>query len=138
MHFTITGALQKVAAEFVAYAYERCAGGYRMNRLKVWCIYAFYSVLFVLAFAVMLALITTALVCIPAGFFFALVGGAMLCFDTSFVLTALAPEIMLFGGLFIAAFTAFLGFVAVKLGFAEAKLFCVLRRYCDRLRGWCT
>lgn len=109
-----------------------------MNRVKVWCLYTLYAILFALAFVFMLCFICAAIICIPAGLFLALVGGVMLGFDADFVLTELAPEIMLFGGLFMASGTAFLAFAAVKLGFAMSRLFCIVRKSCDRLRGWCT
>ena len=109
-----------------------------MNRMKVWCYYALYAILFVVVFAFILAMVTAAFVCIPAGGFLALVGGAMLYFKVNFVLTELAPEIMLFGGLFMACISAFLGLVSVRAGFAVWKLFGVVRRHCDRLRGWCS
>ena len=107
-----------------------------MNRIRVWCVYFAYAVIFVIVFVIILCGITLAVICIPSGLFLGLVGGAMLIFDTSFVLTRLAPEIMLFGGLFSACFTAFIGFVCVKLGLFSAHLFDKVRRYCDRVRGW--
>ena len=107
-----------------------------MIRLRVWCAYSAYAVLFTFIFAVILATVTAAVICIPSGFFLGLVGGVMLVFDTDFVLTELAPEIMLFGGLFAACFSAFLGFVGVKLGIGAGMLFNKVRRYCDRIRGW--
>ncbi|MGN0688197.1 MAG: hypothetical protein ACI4KA_08835 [Oscillospiraceae bacterium] len=107
-----------------------------MVRLKVLCAYSAFAVLFVIVFSVLLAVITAAVICIPSGLFLSLVGGAMLFFDVSYVLTELAPEIMLFGGLFAASITAFFGFLSVKLGFGCARLFDRIRRYCDRIRGW--
>ncbi len=106
-----------------------------MNRIKAGCAYSAYVVFFVLVFVIMLCVLTAAVICIPSGLFLGLVGGAMLLFETSYILTELAPEIMLYGGLFAASCSAFLGFLAVKLGFAAARLFIRVRSYCERLQG---
>ncbi|MBE6902589.1 MAG: hypothetical protein E7478_08950 [Ruminococcaceae bacterium] len=107
-----------------------------MSRIKVFGAYSAYAVLFAIVFVVMLSALTAAVICIPFGLFLGLVGGVILLFDTSFILTELAPEIMLFGGLFSACFSAFLGFASVKIGLLAALLFDKVRRYCDRVRGW--
>ena len=109
-----------------------------MSRIKVFVAYSAYAILFVIVFVIMLSSITAAVVCIPFGLFLGLVGGVMMLFDTSFILTELAPEIMLFGGLFGACFSAFLGFASVKMGIGAAVIFSKVRRYCDRIRGWQT
>lgn len=107
-----------------------------MNRYKVWGIYSAYAVVFAVVFAVMLAVLSAAVLCFPAGVLFAVLGGAMLVFDVSFVITELSPLLMLFGGLFATFASAFVALLAVKAGFAVAKLFNIVRRRCDRLRGW--
>lgn len=108
-----------------------------MTRLRVRLLYLAYALLFIVAFAVMLAVLTAAVLLIPAGLLFAVLGAAMLIFETEFILTELSPLIMLFGGLFAASFSAFAGLCAVKLGMLMARLFLKVRRMCDRLRGWC-
>lgn len=108
-----------------------------MTRLKVCSLYLAYALLFIVVFAVMLAVLTAAVLLIPSGLLFAVLGAAMLVFDTEFILTELSPLIMLFGGLFAASFSAFLGLCSVKLGIFIARLFLKVRRVCDRLRGWC-
>lgn len=107
-----------------------------MNRYKVWGLYSAYAVVFAVSFIVMLAVLSAAVLCFPAGLLFAVLGGVMLVFEVSFVITELSPLLMLFGGLFAAFASAFVTLLAVKAGFAVAKLFCVIRRRCDRLRGW--
>ncbi len=107
-----------------------------MNRIKVWCYYSLYAVLFAVVFTVMLAVLSAAMVCVPAGILFAVLGGAMLSFEVSFVLTELSPLLMLFGGLFAACAAACMGLLSVKAGFAVSRLFLAVRRHCDRLRGW--
>lgn len=107
-----------------------------MTRLKVWCIYSGYTVLFAVTFVVILAVLTGALVMVPTGIFFGAVGGALLIADTPYIVTELSPKLMLFGGLFAAFAAAFLGFAAVKIGFLISRLFRCVRKHCDRLRGW--
>lgn len=108
-----------------------------MTRLKVGALYSAYALVFVAAFAVMLAAITAAVLLIPAGLLFAVLGGAMLAVETEFILTELSPVIMLFGGLFAASFSAFVGLCSVRLGMLVWRLFLKIRRTCDRMRGWC-
>lgn len=83
----------------------------------------------------MFAMLVLCAVGIPFGLMAAVLGVAVLVFRADFVLTQLAPEVMLFGGLAGAFFTAFLGALAVKLGFIISRLFLRIRRRCDALRG---
>lgn len=108
-----------------------------MTRLKVSALYFAYTLIFIAAFAVMLAAITAAVLLIPAGLLFAVLGGAMLAVETEFILTELSPIVMLFGGLFAASFSAFVGLCSVRLGMLVWKLFLKIKRTCDRMRGWC-
>ncbi len=107
-----------------------------MNRYKVWGLYSAYAVIFAVVFVVMLAVLSAAVLCFPAGLLFAVLGAVMLVFEVSFVITELSPIFMLFGGLFTASASVLSGLLAVRAGFAAAKLFTVFRRRCDRLRGW--
>ena len=108
-----------------------------MTRFRVCALYLSFALIFVVVFAVMLTLISAAMLLIPSGLLFGVLGGAMLLADTELILTELSPVIMLFGGLFAASFSAFAGLVAVKLGILVSRLFLRVRRACDRLRGWC-
>ena len=107
-----------------------------MNRLKVWAIYLAYGLLFAAVSAVMLCVLTAALICIPAGVFVGIMGGLLMLFDFPFIVTELSPITMLFSGFFAAFASAFLGFAAIKAGFLLSRLFLFVRRRCDRLRGW--
>lgn len=107
-----------------------------MNRYKVFAIYFAFALGFAAVAAVLLAVITAAALCLPAGLLFAVLGAAMLIFNADFVVTELSPLLMLFGGLFAACASGFVGLLAVRVGFAAARLFARIRRRCDRLRGW--
>lgn len=104
-------------------------------KIKVFLRYASFGILFTVVFAVMFVLLTAAVIGIPLGVMMAFFGFAMLIFKADFVMTELAPELMLFGGLSGAFFAAFVGLFAVKLGFIVSRLFIKVRRRCDRLRN---
>lgn len=105
-------------------------------KIKFFLYYAAFWVLFTVVFAVMFVLLTAAVIGMPLGIMMAFFGVAMLIFKADFVMTELAPELMLFGGLSGAFFAAFAGLTAVKLGFIVSRLFIKLRRHCNRLRNW--
>lgn len=107
-----------------------------MARVKVWCLYTLYALLFAAVFAVMLVLLTAAVTGIPAGLLVSIFGVAVMLFDAEFIVTELSPTLMLFGGLSGAFLAAFLGLVAVKAGFMISRLFVRVKRRCDKLRGW--
>lgn len=107
-----------------------------MGRAKVWLLYSGYAVLFAAVFAVMLALLTVAAVGVPGGLLLTFFGAAVTLFDADFVITQLAPQFMLFGGLSAACASAMCGFAAVKAGILVSRLFLRVKRRCDRLRGW--
>lgn len=103
-------------------------------RLEIFFRYAVFWLLFIISFAVMFVFLVSAVTGITAGLMLAVLGAAMIMFKADFVITALAPELMLFGGLTGAFFTAFLGLVAVKIGFCICRLFVKTGRKCGRLR----
>ena len=105
-----------------------------MIRLGIALRYMGFCLLFIICFAVMFVFLVLAVVGITAGVMLAVLGVAMIMFKADFIITALAPEIMLFGGLTGAFFTAFLGLIAVKMGFWICRLFVRIGRKCDRLR----
>lgn len=107
-----------------------------MNRPKAFAIYSAFALGFAAVAAVMLAVLTAAALCLPAGLLFAVLGAAMMIFNADFVATELSPLLIFFGGLFAACASGFAGLLAVRLGFAAARLFSRIRRRCDRLRGW--
>ncbi len=106
------------------------------EKLKVVAFYTGFWIIFTIAFAVMFIMLAACVVGIPFGILVTVLGLAVMLFDADFVLTQLAPQIMLFGGLAAALFAAFLGAAAVKLGFVVSRLFLRIRRRCDALRKW--
>lgn len=107
-----------------------------LEKLKVVALYTGFWLVFAVVFAVMFAMLAVCVVGIPFGLMMAVLGVAVLMFKADFVLTQLAPELMLFGGLAGAFFTAFLGTLAVKLGFIVSRFFLKIKRRCDALRNW--
>lgn len=103
-------------------------------RLGIALRYMGFSLIFIISFAVMFVFLVLAVVGITAGVMLAVLGVAMIMFKADFIITALAPEIMLFGGLAGACFTACLGLVAVKIGYCVCRLFVRVERKCAGLR----
>lgn len=107
-----------------------------MTAVKLWAMRIGFALLFIVVFAVMLALSCAAAFGIPAGLMFCFFGFAVKLFNAQFIMTALSPELMLFGGLAAAFGAAFCGFLAAKAGFAVSRLFLRVKRRCDLLQGW--
>ena len=107
-----------------------------MSRVKVWCMYSLYAVLFAVVFVIMLVLLTAAAVGVPAGLVFSVFGAAVMLFEADFVITQLSPTLMLFGGLRASFASALCGLIAVRVGFMISSLFLRIKRRCDKLRGW--
>lgn len=105
-----------------------------MIRLGIALRYAGFFLIFIVSFAVMFVFLVSAVTGITAGIMLAVLGIAMIMFKADFIITALAPEIMLFGGLAGAFFTAFLGLLAVKIGYCVSKLFVKIGQKCERLK----
>lgn len=106
------------------------------EKLKVFALYAGYWLLFAAVFAAMFAFLTVCVIGIPSGLMLAVLGIGVLLFRADFILTQLSPQLMLFGGLAGAFFTAFLGLSAVKLGYMISRLFLRIKRRCDAIRDW--
>ena len=92
-----------------------------------------FWIFFAVCFAVMFVFLVAAIMGITAGVMLAVLGTAIIMFKASFIISALAPELMLFGGLCGACFTAFLGMTTIKLGFCVSRLFIRVKRQCDKL-----
>lgn len=107
-----------------------------MNRFRVVCIYIGFAAVFAVVLAVMLVLLVIAVVGIPMGLMLGVFGAAMIFFKADFIITWLAPQLMLFGGISGAFASAFCGLLAVKAGFMVSRLFLKAKRRCDKLRGW--
>lgn len=107
-----------------------------MTAFKVFLRYTAFWIAFAVTTAVMLAMLTAAIIGVPLGVMMAVFGVAISMFKADFVITELAPQVMLFGGLSAGFFSAAIGLIAVKLGFFISRIFVRVRRQCDKLRGW--
>lgn len=107
-----------------------------MAKFKVFLYYTGYWLFFAVTFAVMFVLLMIAAVGIPFGVMLLIFGAAALVFKEDLIITELAPQLMLFGGLSLIFLSAAFGLFAVKLGFFVSRRFLRLKRRCDRLRNW--
>lgn len=105
-------------------------------KMKVFLYYTGFWIVFAVSFAAMFVMLVSAIMGIPFGLMMSVLGVAVLVFRADFVISELSPELMLFAGLSGAFFTAFLGLLAIKLGYAVSRLFLRIKRRCDGLREW--
>lgn len=107
-----------------------------MMKLKVFFYYTLFWILFAAVFAIMFVLLLIAAAGIPFGIMLFIYGTAALIFKENLIITRLAPQLMLFGGIAVAFAAAACGLTAVKLGFFVSRRFWRIKRRCDRLRDW--
>lgn len=107
-----------------------------MTSFRVLAMKTGFAVLFLIVFAVMLALLCAAAFGIPAGIMVSIFGFAVKLFRAQFIVTSLSAETMLFGGLAAAFGAAFCGIAAVELGYLISGVYLRVRRKCDILLGW--
>ena len=107
-----------------------------MNKFRVVLLKTGFAVLFLIVFAVIVALACAAAFGLPAGIMVSVFGLAVKLFRAQFIVTALSAETMLFGGLAAAFGAAFCGIAAVELGFVISGAYLRVRRRCDILLGW--
>lgn len=107
-----------------------------MTSFRVLVIKTGFAVLFLIVFAVMLALLCAAAFGIPAGIMVSIFGFAVKLLRAQFIVTSLSAETMLFGGLAAAFGAAFCGIAAVELGYLISGVYLRVRRKCDILLGW--
>lgn len=107
-----------------------------LTKFRVALYYICYWLVFAIVFAVMFALFVIAAVGIPFGVMLLIFGAAALIFKEDLIITELAPQLMLFGGLSLMFLSAACGLFAVKLGFFVSRRFIRVKRHCDRLRDW--
>lgn len=107
-----------------------------MTSFRVLAMKTGFAVLFLIVFAVMLALLCAAAFGIPAGILVSIFGFAVKLFRAQFIVTSLSAETMLFGGLAAAFVAAFCGIAAVELGYLISGVYLRVRRKCDILLGW--
>ncbi len=96
--------------------------------------YAGFWTLFAVNFAVMFILLMMCALGVPSGIMIAVLGALVIIFKADFVITAIAPQTMLFGGISAVFASAFVGLLAVKMGFGISRLFVKVRRKCERLK----
>lgn len=107
-----------------------------MTSFRVLVMKTGFAVLFLIVFAVMLALLCAAAFGIPAGIMVSIFGFAVKLFRAQFIVTSLSAETMLFGGLAAAFGAAFCGIAAVEIGYLISGVYLRVRRKCDILLGW--
>ena len=107
-----------------------------MTSFRVLVMKTGFAVLFLIVFAVMLALLCAAAFGIPAGILVSIFGFAVKLFRAQFIVTSLSAETMLFGGLAAAFGAAFCGIAAVELGYLISGVYLRVRMKCDILLGW--
>ena len=107
-----------------------------MTSFRVLVMKTGFAVLFLIVFAVMLALLCAAAFGIPAGILVSIFGFAVKLFRAQFIVTSLSAETMLFGGLAAAFGSAFCGIAAVELGYLISGVYLRVCRKCDILLGW--
>lgn len=107
-----------------------------MTSFRVLVMKTGFAVLFLIVFAVMLALLCAAAFGIPAGILVSIFGFAVKLFRAQFIVTSLSAETMLFGGLAAAFGAAFCGIAAVEIGYLISGVYLRVRRKCDILLGW--
>ena len=107
-----------------------------MTSFRVLVMKTGFAVLFLIVFAVMLALLCAAAFGIPAGILVSIFGFAVKLFRAQFIVTSLSAETMLFGGLAAAFGAAFCGVAAVEIGYLISGVYLRVRRKCDILLGW--
>ncbi|MDE7361215.1 MAG: hypothetical protein K2N38_04715 [Oscillospiraceae bacterium] len=105
-------------------------------KIKVFLYYTGFWIVFAAVCMIMFAMLFAAVMGVPFGLMMSIMGVAVMVFRADFVISEMSPQLMLFTGLAGAFFTAFLGLLAVKMGFAVSRLFLRIKRRCDRLRDW--
>lgn len=106
----------------------------KSTECKIFFHFLCFRIVFVLCFAVMFAMLFAAVIGVTFGVIMAIFGTAVLLFRADFIISGIAPEIMLFGGLTAVFLALFLGMFAVKLGFIVSRYYLRTRRHCDNLR----
>lgn len=106
----------------------------KSTECKVTLRYACFWTAFAVCFAVMFAILFVAVIGVTFGVIMTTFGTAVLLFHADFIISGIAPEIMLFGGLTAVFVSGFLGMLAVKLGYIVSRFFLRTRRSCEKLR----
>lgn len=105
-----------------------------VNGFKIYIRSTLFWIIFAMCFAVMFAMLCAAVIGLAYGLVMAIFGIAVLVFRADFIISGIAPAVMLFGGLTAVFLSIFSGLLAVKIGYAVSRFFIRTRNYCDRLR----
>lgn len=105
-----------------------------VNNIKIFLRRALFVIIFVLCFAVMFVMLCMAVMGLAFGVVMSIFGIAVLAFEADFIISGIAPTVMLFGGLTAVFFSLFTGLLAVKIGFAVSHFYIRTRNFCERLR----
>ncbi len=100
---------------------------------RIFLHYLCFWIVFLFCFVIMFAMLFTAVIGVTFGIIMTVFGAGVLLFNADFIISGIAPEIMLFGGLTAVFFSGFLGMAAVKIGFLVSRYFLRTRRHCDNL-----
>ncbi len=101
---------------------------------KIFFRFAWFWIVFAVCFALMFVMLFAAVIGATFGVIMAIFGTGVLLFRADFIISGIAPEIMLFGGLTMVFLSLFLGMAAVKIGFMVSRFFLWTRRHCDKMR----
>lgn len=106
----------------------------RSTDIKIFFHFAWFWTVFAVCFALMFAMLFAAVIGATFGVIMAIFGTGVLLFRADFIISGIAPEIMLFGGLTAAFLSLFSGMAAVKIGFLVSRFFLRTRLHCDKMR----
>ncbi len=101
---------------------------------KIFFRFAWFWTVFAVCFALMFAMLFAAVLGAAFGVIMAIFGTGVLLFRADFIISGIAPEIMLFGGLTMVFLSLFFGMAAVKIGFLVSRFFLWTRHHCDIMR----
>lgn len=101
---------------------------------KIFFRFVWFWTVFAVCFALMFVMLFAAVIGAVFGVIMAIFGIGVLLFRADFIISGIAPEIMLFGGSTMAFLSLFLGMAAVKIGFLVSRFFLRTRRHCDIMR----
>ncbi len=106
----------------------------KSTNIKIFFHFAWFWTVFAVCFALMFVMLFAAVIGATFGVIMAIFGTGVLLFRADFIISGIAPEIMLFGGLTAAFLSLFLGMAAVKIGFLVSRFFLRTRNHCDKMR----
>lgn len=104
-----------------------------VNNFKIFMRCALFAIVFVMCFAVMFVMLCAAVLGLACGIVMAVFGVAVLVFGADYIISGIAPTVMLFGGLTAFFFSVVIVLLAVKIGYAVSRFFIRTRNYCERI-----